>query len=149
MFYAPAYSLSYSLTRKRLWAVNMLPCRKHPSFSRDPKAFSLSGPGLHSESAWDSHPNTTPPVAFSNLHPPFRIPLQDELSSLVWRCMTSWAKMNSSLRGDYKEQWFQSMGSRGKPAGAGIPVAVLLAVWPWVCYLTLLCFSFFLSKKWE
>ena len=39
----------------------------------DPKACSLLGPGLNSESGWDSPPNPAPPDVLSNSHLPFGV----------------------------------------------------------------------------
>ena len=39
----------------------------------DPKACSLLGPGLHSESGWDSHSNPAPPDVLSNSHLPYGV----------------------------------------------------------------------------
>lgn len=45
--------------------------------------------------------------------------LQGEISSQVWQCRTSWAKMNSSLCRDCKEQLLRCMGLGDKPVGVG------------------------------
>ena len=50
----------------------------------NPKACSLLGPGLHSESGWDSHPNPAPPGVLSKSHLPFGVFLQ-EITFWLWR----------------------------------------------------------------
>ena len=58
-----------------------------------------------------------PPDALSNSHLPLRVLLQGDISSQVWQYRTSWAKMNSSLCRDCKEQLLRCMGLGDKPVG--------------------------------
>lgn len=89
----------------------------------DPKACSLLGPGLHSESGWDSHPSPAPLTPFLTLIYP----------------LESFCKRRSRGSGGIGPQGYNEF----------IPCGACEGCMTWAGYLTPLCLSFLLRKKME